>query len=59
MTMVFAGFDPVAVAGDFLRRAGGELTADEVGDAVFDDDCFMTIGSTRAMGGLTDCVGEM
>jgi hypothetical protein len=48
----------VAVVGDFLRRAGGELTADEVGEVELDADCLMT-GSMRVMGGLTDWLGEM
>jgi hypothetical protein len=58
--MVFAGLAPVGVAvvGDFLRRAGGELTADEVGEVELDADCLMT-GSMRVMGGLTDWLGEM
>jgi hypothetical protein len=59
-TIVLAGFDPMGVvAGDFLRRVGGELTAEEVGDEELEADCLMSTGSTLGMGGLTDWLGEM
>ena len=54
--MVLVGFAPT---GDLRRRAGGELTADEVGEAVLDAETLMGMGSTRAKGGLTDWLGEM
>ena len=58
--MVFAGFDPTGVVtGDFLRRVGGELTAEGVGEEELDADCLMSTGSARGMGGLTDWLGEM
>ena len=38
---------------------GGELTAEEVGEAEFEADCLMGTGSTRAIGGLTEALGEM
>ena len=61
MTMVFVGFAPALTgpAGDFLRRAGGELTAEEDGDAELLADCLMVTGSMRVIGGLTDWLGEM
>ena len=62
MAMVLVGLAPagsVVPGGDFLRRAGGELMAEEVGDDDSEGEGLMSTGSTRVMGGLTDWLGEM